>query len=86
MGGCVMGSLDKIQPIATVNLSIQHLRQPVLDEVLICSAQVEGLENQIAVVTGKVTSFEDNLVLASAVGSFMIGTRAKPLPANNGRK
>jgi len=83
MGGAVMGSLDKIQPIATVNFSIQHIRRPVLGEILLCSAKVMGLENQIAVVNGTVSCVKTDQILASAVGSFMIGTRAQPLTAIN---
>jgi len=79
MGGSVMGSLDRIQPIATVNLTTQHTRQAVLGEALVCSARVETIENQIAVVTGKVVCCEKSGALASAIGSFMIGTRAMPL-------
>ncbi len=48
-------------------------------EVILCAAKVECIEDQIAVVSGQIKSAENNQVLASAIGSFMIGTRATPL-------
>lgn len=79
MGGSVMGSLEKMQPIATVNLRTQHSRRAIVDETIICSATVECIEDQIAVVSGQIKSVKNNQILASAIGSFMIGTRATPL-------
>jgi acyl-coenzyme A thioesterase PaaI-like protein len=83
MGGSVMGSPDKIQPIATISLTTQHSQRAVLDDAILCSAKVERIENQVAVVTGRVISVEKDEVLANAVGSFMIGTRAVPLTAKS---
>ena len=79
MGGSVMGSLDKIQPIATINLTTQHSHRALLDEAIMCSAQVERIEDQVAIVTGRVTRAHNEEVLANAVGSFMIATRTSPL-------
>jgi len=79
MGGSVMGYLEKLQPIATVKLTTQHSRRARVDELIICSAKVECIEDKIAVVSGQVKSVENNQILASAIGSFMIGTRAIPL-------
>jgi acyl-coenzyme A thioesterase PaaI-like protein len=84
MGGSVMGSLEKIQPIATVNLTTQHSHRALLDDAILCSARVERIEDQVAVVTGRVTNFEKHELLASAIGSFMIGTRATPLAKKTG--
>ena len=79
MGGAVMGSLGQLQPIATINLTTQHSSCAKLGEYVLCSANVQRIENQVAVVDGRVTRFENGEVLASAVGSFMIGTRSTPL-------
>ena len=79
MGGAVMGSLDKLQPIATVNLTTQHTSRPAVDDVVLCSGRVESIENEIAIVTGQVTCAKTKAILASAIGSFMVGTRATPL-------
>ncbi|MCP4074479.1 MAG: PaaI family thioesterase [Hyphomicrobiales bacterium] len=84
MGGSVMGSLEKMQPIATINLTTQHSSRAMLDDYLICSANVECIEDQIAIVTGQVTRDENGEILANAVGSFMIGTRATPLVSTAG--
>ena len=82
MGGSVMGSLDKLQSIATINLSTQHSHRAVLDEAIVCSATVERIEDHVAVVSGKVVRQQSQEVLANAVGSFMIGTTTKPLVAS----
>ena len=79
MGGAVMGSLDKLQPIATINLTTQHTKRPAIDDVVYCSGNVESIENEIAIVSGQVTCSKTDAILASAVGSFMVGTRAIPL-------
>ena len=81
MGGAVMGSLEKLQPIATINLTTQHTLRPALDDVLVCAGEVTSIKNQIAIVSGKVTCAKTNAIMASAIGSFMIGTRATPLAA-----
>jgi len=79
MGGSVMGSLEKMQPIATVNLRTQHSRRAIVDELIVCAAKVECIEDQIAVVSGQIKNAENGQIIASAIGSFMIGTRATPL-------
>lgn len=84
MGGAVMGSLDQIQPIATINLTTQHSHRAVIDDAVICTAQVERIEDEIAVVTGQVIAVKSQDVLATAVGSFMIGTRSIPLDQKSG--
>ena len=85
MGGAVMGALGKLQPIATINLTTQHIERAVLDEVIYCRAEVQSIENQMAVVRGSVRGSDNKRILASAVGSFMIGTRATPLKNVGGR-
>jgi acyl-coenzyme A thioesterase PaaI-like protein len=79
LGGAVMGSLDKIQPIATVGLTTQHMRRPVAGEKLACSAFVEGIHADMAHVTGRLVSQADGQTLSTATGTFMIGTRATPI-------
>ncbi len=79
LGGAVMGALEKIQPIATVGLTTQHMRRPVMGEKLACSANVEGFHQGVAHVTGRLVSEADGQTLSTATGTFMIGTRATPL-------
>lgn len=86
MGGAVMGCLDKIQPIATINLTTQHSARPVLGENIICTGDVVRIEEHVAAVTGHVISVDSGITYATALGSFMIGTRAVPLQNSNGAK
>ena len=79
MGACVLGELKKPQPIATVKLSCNHLTMARIGEELVCSARYDGEENEIAYVTGEIRTIEDSRLLSSAIGTFMIGTAAKPL-------
>lgn len=86
MGGAVMGSLGKIQPIATINLTTQHSARPVLGEDIVCTGNVVRIEDHVAAVTGQVISVKSGETYATALGSFMIGTRAVPLQNSNGAK
>jgi len=79
MGGAVIGTMDKIQPIATAGLTTQHMRRPQSGEKLVCRASCEGFHSNIAHMTGTLANAETGEVLATAAGTFMIGTRAKPL-------
>jgi acyl-coenzyme A thioesterase PaaI-like protein len=79
MGGAVMGSLDKIQPIATTGLTVQHMRRPRSGERLRCKARVEGIHSEMAHVSGSLLAGDSGEILSTATGTFMIGTRAKPL-------
>ncbi|HSO48597.1 MAG TPA: PaaI family thioesterase [Rhizobiaceae bacterium] len=79
MGGAVLGSLDKIQPFATAGLTSQHMRRPVSGERLVCRARCEGVHSDIAHMSGQLVSAQSGEVLSTATGTFMIGTRAKPL-------
>ena len=79
MGGVVMGEMDPVQPIATTGLTVQHLRRPLAGEKLLCRAKVEGMHADVAHVTGRLVTEDDGELLAAATGSFMMGTRSKPL-------
>lgn len=78
-GGAVMGTLDRLQPIATIGLTTQHLRRPARGEGLVCRARMQGIHDDVAHVTGHLESAATGEVLSTATGSFMIGTRSKPL-------
>jgi acyl-coenzyme A thioesterase PaaI-like protein len=79
MGGAVIGTMEKIQPIATAGLTAQHMRRPRSGERLVCRATCEGFHGDVAHITGVLASAETGETLATAAGTFMIGTRAKPL-------
>ncbi len=73
MGGAVMGMLEKLQPIATVGISIHQLRKARVGEAIKGVACCTRVHNDIAYVTGELTSGEEKIAIAS--GTFMIGTR-----------
>ena len=79
MGSCVLGELDTFQPIATIKLTCNHLRQPKVGEKLVCKARHEGMEDSVAFVRGEIFSEKGEELISQAIGSFMIGTRARPL-------
>jgi acyl-coenzyme A thioesterase PaaI-like protein len=78
MGGSVFGSIEKLQPIATVGLNVQHRRRPLAGEELVCQADVVGVHDEIAHVRGTLATAQGE-TLAIAVGTFMIGTRSTPI-------
>jgi len=82
MGGAVMGILTRVMPIATVGLSIHHLRRPVVGETLTGQALCTGVHNDLAYVTGELTG-EDGEKTAIASGTFMLGTRATSIREKN---
>lgn len=79
MGSCVLGELEVFQPIATIKLTCNHLRQARVGEKLACKAHFEGIEESVAFVRGEVFSEKTDELISQAIGSFMIGTRARPL-------
>ena len=81
LGGAVMGEIEKIQPIATVGLTTQHMRRAVKGEALLCKARFEGIHHDMAHMSGKLLNAETGETLSTATGTFMLGTRSKPLGA-----
>jgi acyl-coenzyme A thioesterase PaaI-like protein len=79
MGGAVLASLEKIQPFATAGLTAQHMRRPLRGEKLICRARCEGIYADMAHMSGQLVTAQAGEVLSTGTGTFMIGTRAKPL-------
>ena len=79
MGGTVMGELEQLQPIATAGLTVQHLRRPQLGEYLQCQTVFMGIHNDLAHVNAQLVVKDTQEVLSTATGTFMIGTRSKPL-------
>lgn len=79
MGGAVMGAMEKLQPIATVGLSVHHMRRPVAGEKLRGKALCTRIYNDLAYVSGEMSVADTGEPLALASGTFMIGTRATPI-------
>ncbi|MEZ5871463.1 MAG: PaaI family thioesterase [Nitratireductor sp.] len=81
LGGAVMGEMEKIQPIATVGLTTQHMRRAVKGEPLLCRARFEGIHRDMAHMSGMLVNADTGETLSTATGTFMLGTRSKPLGA-----
>jgi len=77
----VLGQIKMLQPIATVGLTVQHMRRAVRGEKLVCVGHMEGIHHDMAYLSGHLKTAEAGEVLSTATGTFMIGTRAKPLGA-----
>ena len=74
MGGAVMGTLKQIVPIATIGLSIHHMRRPLANEIIKGKAVCTGVHHDVAYVTGELFG-ENGEPIAISSGTFMIGTR-----------
>lgn len=79
MGSTVMGELEEIKPIATAGLTTQHMRRPKGGEKLRCATEFQGIHADLAHVSAKLTAQDSGEVLSTATGTFMVGTRSKPL-------
>lgn len=79
MGSSVIGEMGELQPIATIKLTTDHIRQPKIGEKIVCTARYDGEVEEIAYVNGEVRSVDDDSLIATAIGTFMIGTRTRPL-------
>ena len=84
LGSCAIGHLEKLQPIATIKLSCNHLRHIGLDEPLACIATWTGEQNEVSYVTGEIINRESGEQISHAIGTFMIGTASRPLTEKQG--
>lgn len=82
MGSSVFGEMDPIVPIATIKLTTDHVRPARIGEKISCIARHDGVVEEIAYVSAEVRSQKDNNLIATALATFMIGTRARPLEEN----
>lgn len=82
MGSCVLGEIENPKSIATIKLTTNHIERPRVGEPLICRATLEGEAHEIAYVTGRVSARKEDgseRLIATAVGTFMIGTATKSI-------
>jgi len=77
MGSCVLGELEAPCTIATIKLTTQHQDRLIVGETVICRARFEGISDQVAHVTGEIVGGNTRRHIASAVGTFMVGTVSK---------
>ncbi len=83
MGGTVLGSLEQPQPIATIKLTTQHCGRILVGQTIVCAGALQGVRNGVAYVHGEVRTEPGDELIATAVGTFMIGTRAVPLDGSS---
>jgi uncharacterized protein (TIGR00369 family) len=74
-GLTVFTSLEELKPIATVNLRTDYVRRAPVGARAVCSAECEGIRDDIAYVTGRLLLHSDNSLLATGAGAFMVGTK-----------
>ena len=79
LGSCAIGNLRKMQPIATIKLTCNHLCKPKAGEALICRAVWNGEQHSISYVSGDIREKASGNLLSSAIGTFMVGTSSRPL-------
>lgn len=79
LGSCAIGNLKQMQPIATIKLTCNHLRQVKSGVALVCNAVWNGEENTISYVSGEIREKETGTLLSNAIGTFMVGTASRPL-------
>ena len=79
MGSCVLGEIENPTAIATIKLSVNHLCRAKMGEKLICRAKFDAQENEIAYVSAKLVAGETELLIATAIGTFMVGTATRSI-------
>lgn len=67
--------LDEFIPLATINLQTDTYDHAMPGQKIICEALCEGIADDVSITRGKATS-EDGSLIATAAGTFMVGTRS----------
>ncbi len=75
LGITVFTALEKLTPIATVNLRTDYLKSADAGARAVCSAECIDVTKEIARVNGELRLEGDGALLAIASGAFMVGTR-----------
>ena len=73
-GFSVFSKLRNFQSIATVNLKTDYISTASTGLKIRCSAQCYALCDNIAYVRGEILEIENDTLVASATGAFMIGS------------
>ena len=79
LGSCAIGKLEKMQPIATIKLTCNHLQKIEVKEPIYCLAEWKGEENSVSYISGEIRRQSNDTVISTAIGTFMIGTASRPL-------
>ena len=79
MGSCVLGEIENPTSIATIKLTVNHLGKAKIGEPIICRAKFNGEENEVAYVSANLYAGIEERLIATAIGTFMIGTATKSI-------
>jgi len=79
MGSCVLGEMKTMQAVATIKLTTNHIARAKIGDDLICRATLDGIENEIAYVSGRIHTGGEQRLIATAIGTFMTGTATKSI-------
>jgi len=74
-GLTVFTAMKEFKPIATINLRADYLREATCGTLAVCDCICEGIRNEIAYVSGRLTVESDKSLIAIGSGAFMVGTR-----------
>ncbi|MEM9839801.1 MAG: PaaI family thioesterase [Pseudomonadota bacterium] len=75
MGMATWSDLENFKPLATINLQTDTYDFARPGKKIVCEAICEGIMDDVSIVRGKATS-EGGRLLATAAGTFMVGTRS----------
>ncbi len=77
LGLAAFTALDEFKPVATINLRTDYLDEAGPGGRVICACECTRLRGDVAYVAGQLTSEEDNRLIATASGAFMVGARGR---------
>lgn len=73
-GFSVFAKLRNFQSIATINLKTEYITTATTGLKIRCSAQCYAQRDHIAYVRGEILEVENDALIATATGAFMIGS------------
>lgn len=77
-GASVFAALTRWQPIATLDLRIDHLRPAEVGRDVVCRAHCYQLTRHVAFTRAVAFHDDEASPVATSMGTFMIGTRRGP--------
>ena len=78
MGASALAGLTQLMPIATIKLTTNHMKKPMIGEKLVCIAHEQSSTNSVSYQYGEIRSAATDELLSSAIGTFMLGTTLTP--------
>ncbi len=74
-GLSVFTALEQMKPIATINLRADYIATASAGIRVVCTSECNEIHGDVAYVSGDVKTKQDNTLLATGTGTFMVGTR-----------